>query len=103
MEAEATDEAISEQDKLLLVLSKHSINSAWVEYEVDTALAREHKQKETILYPIRLDEDIMSLENGWALFIKENRHIGDFCRWNNNNAYQQAFERLLRDLAAEAD
>lgn len=29
------------------------------------------------------------------------RHIGDFTRWTDTQQYQQAFERLLRDLKAE--
>ena len=28
------------------------------------------------------------------------RHIGDFRDWENYGAYQQAFDRLLRDLKA---
>jgi len=28
-------------------------------------------------------------------------HIGDFTRWKHHDDYQQAFERLLRDLKAE--
>jgi hypothetical protein len=33
----AIDEAIQKHDKLLLVLSEHSIDSPWVEQEVETA------------------------------------------------------------------
>jgi hypothetical protein len=29
------------------------------------------------------------------------RAIGDFTRWKDHDAYQKAFERLLRDLKAE--
>jgi hypothetical protein len=29
-------------------------------------------------------------------------HIGDFRRWKTHAVYQQAFARLLRDLAASA-
>src|SRR5205823_5416694 len=36
------DEAIRMYDKLLLVLSKHSVNSPWVEKEVETAFEKEH-------------------------------------------------------------
>jgi hypothetical protein len=30
------------------------------------------------------------------------RHIGDFTRWQEHDAYRQALERLLRDLEGEA-
>jgi hypothetical protein len=34
----------------------------------------------------------------WATDISLTRHIGDFSRWKDHDAYHQAFERLLRDL-----
>jgi hypothetical protein len=37
------DEAIRIHDKLLLVLSKHSVESDWVEKEVETALEKERQ------------------------------------------------------------
>src|ERR1700693_4144708 len=43
------DEAIRLHDKLLLILSKHSVASGWVEREVKIALAREKKEKRTLL------------------------------------------------------
>jgi hypothetical protein len=30
------------------------------------------------------------------------RHIGDFTRWQEHDAYSKALERLLRDLKVEA-
>jgi hypothetical protein len=29
---------------------------------------------------------------------RRSRHIGDFRRWKDHDAYQQAFDRVLRDL-----
>ena len=31
----------------------------------------------------------------------ERRHIGDFTRWKEHDAYQKALDRLLRDLRVE--
>ena len=92
------DESIRRHDKLLLTLSKHSISSQWVEQEIETALARERKEGGTVLFPIRLDNAVMEIESGWPALIRNTRHIGDFRRWKNNDAYQKAFHRLLRDL-----
>ncbi|HEU5375442.1 MAG TPA: toll/interleukin-1 receptor domain-containing protein [Ktedonobacteraceae bacterium] len=93
------DEAIHLQDKLLLILSKHSVSSDWVEHEVETALAREHKEKRTILFPIRLDNAILEQEYiGWPALVQHERHIGDFTGWKDHNQYQATFKRLLRDL-----
>lgn len=96
------DEAIRLHDKLLLVLSKHSVASDWVEQEVETALERERREKRTLLFPIRLDDAVMKVETGWPALIRNTRNIGDFRKWKNHDSYQKAFDRLLRDLKAEA-
>lgn len=93
------DESIGVYDKLLLVLSKHSVQSDWVEQEVETALARERREKTTILFPIRLDDAIMEYTIGWQALIKNSRHIGDFRRWKKDRDYKPAFNRLVKDLA----
>lgn len=93
------DEAIYLQDKLLLILSEYSVASDWVEHEVETALAREYKEKRTLLFPIRLDNAILKCKyTGWAALVQNERHIGDFINWKDHDQYQVAFERLLRDL-----
>ena len=96
------DETIRVYDKLLLVLSKVSVTSQWVEQEVETALARERQQGTTILFPVRIDNTVMTLETGWPALIRNTRNIGDFRRWKTHGAYQQAFARLLRDLTTAA-
>lgn len=95
------DKAIRLHEKLLLVLSKHSVASDWVEQEVETALERERREKRLILFPIRLDNAVMKIEGGWPALIRNTRHIGDFRRWKNHDSYQKAFVRLLRDLKAD--
>jgi uncharacterized protein YjbI with pentapeptide repeats len=92
------DETIRIYDKLLLVLSKSSVASQWVEQEVETALARERQQGTTILFPVRIDNTVITLETGWPALIRNTRHIGDFRRWKTPDVYQKAFDRLLRDL-----
>ena len=53
---DAIDEAIRLRDKLLLILSKASIASDWVEDEVNKAYAEERDRKTTMLFPIRIDQ-----------------------------------------------
>src|SRR5439155_8116186 len=50
------DEAIRLHDKLLLILSRHSVASGWVEREVKSALAKERKEKRTVVFPVRVDK-----------------------------------------------
>lgn len=96
------DDAIHVYEKLLLLLSEHSIESSWVEYEVKKALKKEQKQKRSVLFPIKLDNAIEDIPYAWAADIRKKRHIGDFTSWENTQAYQTAFERLLRDLKRDA-
>jgi hypothetical protein len=97
------DEAIRLHDKLLLILSKHSVASDWVEKEVETAMEQERRQKRTVLFPIRLDPAVMKIESGWPADVRRGRNIGNFCKWKQHDAYQQAFTRLLRDLRAAGE
>ena len=95
------DESIRIHDKLLLVLSKKSVASDWVEKEVETAMEKERQQKRVVLFPIRLDDAVMKIETGWPADIRRSRNIGDFKKWKTHDTYQKAFERLLRDLKAK--
>ena len=46
--------AIQRTDKVLLILSEASVNSAWVRREIAVALRKESEMKKTILFPIRV-------------------------------------------------
>jgi len=96
------DDSIRLHDKLLLVLSKHSVESEWVEKEVETALEQERKQKRTVLFPVMLDNSVMKIESGWPADIRRSRNMGDFRKWRDHDAYQKAFARLLCDLKMES-
>lgn len=95
------DEAIRTHEKLLLILSEDSMASNWVEVEVESAFEREHREKRLVLFPIRIDDAIRQSNTAWAASLRRMRHIGDFSRWKEHDAYNKAFERLLRDLKAE--
>ena len=84
-------------DRLLLILSAASVSSAWVETEVETALAKEADQG-PVLFPVRLDNAVMTMNIGWAAEVRRTRHIGDFRRWKEHDEYERALGRLLRDL-----
>jgi uncharacterized protein YjbI with pentapeptide repeats len=92
------DAAIRLRDKLLLIVSEHSIESDWVEDEVTKAFEEERKRKQIVLFPIRLDNAVMDTNEAWAAKLRA-RNIGDFTRWKEHSAYQKSFERVLRDLA----
>lgn len=92
------DEVIRGHDKLLLVLSESSVATGWVEKEVETAFEDEQAGGQSVLFPIRLDEGMMTSGTGWAADIRRTRHIGDFCDWQDHDSYQRSLDRLVRDL-----
>jgi hypothetical protein len=106
---EQINEAIRVYDKLLLILSEHSMNSEWVQTEIANARRQEATQKRQILFPIRLvDYEIIST---WTCFdantgkdsAREIREyfIPDFSNWKDHDSFEKAFARLLRDLKAD--
>ena len=97
----AIDESARTYDKLLLILSQHSVESEWMGKEVETAFEMEHKRKQTVLFPVCLDDSVMETDRAWAANIRRTRHIRDFSNWKDHDAFQKAFGLLLRDLKME--
>ena len=105
---EQIDEAIRLHDKLLLILSPHSMESEWVKTEIAKARKRELRDQRRILFPIRLapfetlrDWECFDADTGKdsAREIRE-YFIPDFSNWKNHDSYQEAFQRLIGDLKA---
>ena len=94
------DSAIRLRDKVLLILSEHSIKSDWVKDEVTKAFEEERSRGLTVLFPIRLDDAVMDTNEPWAAKLRA-RHIGDFTRWKEHDEYQKSFARVLRDLTVK--
>jgi TIR domain/Pentapeptide repeats (8 copies) len=97
---EGIDEAIRVRDKVLLILSEHSIQSGWVEDEVEAAFEEEDRRGgKPMLFPIRLDDSVMSTDKAWAAKLRRQRNIGDFRNWKDHDKYMISLERVLRDLS----
>ncbi|MGO9229962.1 MAG: toll/interleukin-1 receptor domain-containing protein [Bryobacteraceae bacterium] len=105
---EQIDEAIRVYDKLLLLLSEHSMNSGWVKTEIAHARQKELNQKRQVLFPIS-PVPFAEIQE-WKCFdadtgkdsAREIREyfIPDFSNWKDHDSCAKAFERLLRDLKA---
>lgn len=100
------DDAIRLHDKLLLILSPHSMQSEWVKTEIAKARKREVRDNRRILFPIRLapfetlrDWECFDADAGKdsAREIRE-YFIPDFSNWTNPDSYEEAFRRLIADL-----
>src|SRR5271157_5414528 len=104
---EQIDEAIRVHDKLLLILSEHSMSSEWVNTEIAKARKREVKEGKRVLFPVRLvgfetlrDWECFDADTGKdsAREIRE-YFIPDFSNWKEKDSYQRAFSLLVKDLA----
>jgi hypothetical protein len=87
------------------------MESKWVKTEIANARAREERENRRMLFPVRL-VDFETLHD-WKCFdadtgtdsAREIREyfIPDFSKWKDHDSYQKAFDRLLKDLKAEAE
>jgi hypothetical protein len=106
---EQIDEAIRVYDRLLLILSEASMNSEWVKTEIANVRQKELDHGTRVLFPISLVP--FETIRGWKNFdadtgkdsAREIREyfIPDFSDWKNHDNYQQALDRLLKDLKPE--
>jgi hypothetical protein len=107
---EQIDEAIRVYDRLLLVLSASSMNSEWVKTELRKAFKLERRDGKRKLFPIGLvpysavrDWECFDSDHGKDLAVEVREYfIPDFTNWKDQDAFEAAFGRLLRDLKAEA-
>ncbi len=106
---EQIDEAIRLYDRLLLILSEHSMNSEWVKTEIAYARQKELNEGRRVLFPISLvpfdkirDWKCFDADSGKdsAREIRE-YFIPDFSSWRDHDSYQEAFDHLVRDLKAD--
>ena len=103
---EQIDEAIRFYDRLLLILSEHSMKSNWVETEITKAGKRELRENRRMLFPVRLvdfttlrDWERLDADTGKDLAREIREYfIPDFTNWKIHDSYQKAFDHLLRDL-----
>ena len=95
---DAIGRAIESYDKVLLLLSKDSVNSDWVQSEVEMVMERERSEKKTILIPIMLDHSIMDTSKSWVKMITRTRHIGNFEAWQYAESYQNSMGQLVRGM-----
>jgi hypothetical protein len=100
--------AIQFHDKLLIVLSQNSLQSEWVMTEIRRAKKNEKEENRRKLFPIRLvhfdtiyEWECFDADSGKDLAVDVREYfIPDFSNWKDPNAFEMAFEHLLRDLKA---
>jgi uncharacterized protein YjbI with pentapeptide repeats len=106
---EQIEEAIRLHDRLLIVLSPHSMKSEWVKTELRRAFKQERREGKRKLFPIGLSPyavirewECFDADHGkdLALEVRE-YYIPDFSAWKDNDVFEAAFARLMKDFKAE--
>lgn len=84
------------KDIVLLVLSENSINSDWVETELEEAREKEKKEKRDVLCPIAIDASWK--DKGGILWrkLKRDKVILDFSDWLTEQEFKKQFDRLIK-------
>ena len=94
------DQQIRVQDKLVVVLSKFSVESPWIQKEVEAAIKEEQNRNRAVLFPVRLDNGCMDAEKDWLDNLQKTHQIYDFTNWENWEVYYTQFSSLVGDLSA---
>lgn len=93
------DLAIRHNPTVLLILSKHSVKSDWVEHEVRTARELAKGINRHVLCPVALDDSWKS--SPWPKRLMEQimeYNILDFSKWENETEFEKQFKKLLDGL-----
>jgi hypothetical protein len=98
---DAIGKAIQAHDKVLLVLSRASLQSQWVSIEIRNCLRLEQDRRKTVLFPIRLDDSVFNVPNPEISNLRD-KQIADFHNWKNKSDYRRVFSQLVRSLAISA-
>jgi uncharacterized protein YjbI with pentapeptide repeats len=77
---------IKSHDRLIVVLSRSSLQSQWVQFEVETALEIERKKKSPIIIPICIDDHVFRSRASWARHIVRTKNIARYEHWRRSDA-----------------
>jgi hypothetical protein len=91
--------AIEQNPVVLLVLSKNSIESDWVEFEASEARRMEKQLNRYVLCPVALDDKWKYCK--WPAILRnqiKKYHVLDFSGWKNKNVLDRQFNRLISGL-----
>jgi len=91
--------AMHQNPTVLLVLSKHSTQSDWVEFEVRKARELEKELKRDVLCPVTLDDSWKTCR--WPERLRQQiteYNILDFSNWEDTLDFTDKFDRLVEGL-----
>ncbi|UFP95127.1 toll/interleukin-1 receptor domain-containing protein [Gloeobacter morelensis] len=93
------DQPLRRGERLLVVLSEDSLQSGWIEQEVEAVFLRENEEKHEIIHALRVDGGMGQTAMGWPAMLYSSRSIVDFRGWNEKPVhYAEGLERLVCQL-----
>ena len=104
---DAVDISSRIQDRLVLILSRNSIETDWIRDEVGAALRREQEEREKrkavspILLPVAIDSALGVSELPWVAKMRRDDRVVDFGSWQVDSNYKLGFQELLGHLRRE--
>lgn len=93
------DQAIRVNSAVILVLSRHSVNSDWVMWEASRARDAEQQQRRAVLCPVALDNSWLSCD--WPGHLRAQiakYYVMDFSEWRDVKTFRTQTDRLVRGL-----
>jgi hypothetical protein len=103
---ERVDRVVRPYDKLLLILSRDSLDSYWVQTEIYKATQRERNEARRLLHPVSLvpNEELAAWQcrdadtgKDFASEVRQ-RTVLDLSSWQDHEAFERGLEQLLEDL-----
>lgn len=98
--------AIGTFDRLLVVLSEHSMKSNWVQTELSSALARETEEGARVLFPVALASidtirawECVDPDTGIDIAkVLRSYHIPDFSSWADPISFEEQITKVTKAL-----
>ena len=95
--------AIRLNDIVLLVLSESSVESDWVEHELEQARQKEKEEGRDVLCPVALDDAWEEKTTGDVLWRQlKKKNILDFSKWKTK-AFEEPFAKLVNGIKINYD
>lgn len=99
---EHLDELIRLHDQILLACSKHTINSEWMRYIVESIRRREQRENKKLMQLLNLDYAVIKSQQDWVVNMQQDHALVDVNMWQqDSNLYGRAVNRLVKDFRAE--
>ncbi len=97
------DAALNLHDKELLVMSENSLESDWIEEEINAAFEKEEQTGKMVLLPIILDDSVKYSDKPLIARVRRSRQVYDFSLWQDEETFKEVLGSLAGELKFDQD